>query len=234
MGSTHIWNLAAHRLTGRALDVRATSVAFSPDGRTLATNTESDTVALWDVATHRRIGETPASHTAQITAVVFSPDGTTLATASRDNTVRLWNAAAREQIGDPLTGHRSGVTSVAFSPNGRTLATGSMDHTVRLWDVATRRQIGDPLEGHNANVTGVAFGPGGRTVVSWGEDDTARLWNVEATVDPVRSLCRWARGAFTVDRWRDDVPPAPLLDHSAHSPERAFRPCEVVRWGFKR
>ncbi|WP_329567178.1 TIR domain-containing protein [Streptomyces sp. NBC_01361] len=209
MGSVHIWNLTAHRQTGRALDVSATSVAFSPDGRTLATNTVNDTVALWDVATHRRIGETPASHTAQITAVVFSPDGTTLATASRDNTVRLWNAATREQIGDPLTGHRSGVTSVAFSPNGRTLATGSMDHTVRLWDVATRRQIGDPLEGHSANVTGVAFGPGGRTVVSWGEDDTARLWNVEATVDPVRSLCRWARGAFTADRWRDDVPPGP-------------------------
>ncbi|MFE7273169.1 toll/interleukin-1 receptor domain-containing protein [Streptomyces sp. NPDC057623] len=209
LDSVHVWDLAAHRQTGTALDVRATSVAFSPDGRTLATNTENNTVALWDVATHRRIGETSASHTAQITAVVFSPDGTTLATAGRDNTVRLWSAATREQIGEPLTGHRSGVISVAFSPNGRTLATGSMDHAVRLWDVATGRQIGNPLEGHSADVSGVAFDPDGRTMVSWGGDGTARVWNVEATVDPVRSLCRWAKGAFTSDRWRDYVPPGP-------------------------
>ncbi|MFI1328248.1 toll/interleukin-1 receptor domain-containing protein [Streptomyces rochei] len=208
-GSVHLWGLAAPRRTGEALDVSATSVAFSPDGRTLATNTENNTVALWDVATHRRVGETPAHHTAQITAVAFNPDGRTFATASRDNTVRLWNAATREQIGDALTGHRSGVTSVAFSPNGTTLATGSMDHTVRLWDVATGREIGDQLDGHSADVTGVAFSPGGSTMVSWGEDGTARVWDVEATVDPVRSLCKWARGAFTTDRWHDDVPPGP-------------------------
>ncbi|MEU3957951.1 cation-translocating P-type ATPase, partial [Streptomyces achromogenes] len=58
-------------------------------------------------------------------------------------------------------------------------------------------------------ITGVAFGPGGSTLVSWGRDGTARVWNVEATVDPVRSLCGWAKGAFTTDRWRDDVPPGP-------------------------
>ncbi|MET8765751.1 TIR domain-containing protein [Streptomyces sp. NPDC004658] len=207
--AVQLWDLATHRQTGKALDVSATSVAFSPDGRTLATNTENDTVALWDVATHHRVGESPARHTAQITAVAFSPDGRTFATASRDNTARLWDAATREQIGDALTGHRSGVTSVAFSPDGTTLATGSMDHTVRLWDVATGREIGEPLDGHSADVTGVAFGSGGRTVVSWGMDGTARVWNVEATVDPVRSLCRWARGAFTADRWRDYVPPGP-------------------------
>ncbi|MFG2871077.1 WD40 repeat domain-containing protein [Streptomyces sp. NPDC048338] len=108
-----------------------------------------------------------------------------------------------------MVGHRSGVTSVVFSPDGRTLATGSMDQTVRLWDLATGRQIADPLEGHAAGVVGVAFGPGGRTLTSWSEDRTARLWNVEATVDPVRFLCRWARGAFTSDRWREEVPAGP-------------------------
>lgn len=210
-GFVHVWNLATHRQIGKALDVRATSVAFSPDGRTLATITEDDTVVLWDAATHRRIGETPPSHTAQINAMTFSADGTMLATASRDNTVRLWNVATRKQIGEPLTGHRSGVTSIAFSPNGKTLVTGSMDHTVRLWDVITRQQIGGPLEGHSADVTGVGFGPAGKTITSWSSDNTVRLWDVDATVDPVHSLCEWARGAFNADRWRDYVPSGPAF-----------------------
>ncbi|MDF5752180.1 TIR domain-containing protein [Spongiactinospora sp. TRM90649] len=207
--SVRIWDLATHRQIGTALDVRATEVAFSPDGRTIVTDTANNTAALWDVATHRRLGETSADHTTQITAVAFSPDGETFATASRDSTVRLWDAVTRKKIGDPLNGHRSGVTAIAFSPDGRTLATGGMDHTVRLWDVTTGRQIGDPLAGHGADVVGLAFDPGGRTMASWGEDGTTRLWNVEATVDPVRSLCGWARGAFTPDRWRDNVPPGP-------------------------
>lgn len=106
-----------------------------------------------------------------------------------------------------------------FSPNGTILVTGGMDRTVRLWDVATGREIGDPLDGHSADVTGVAFDPGGSTMVSWGRDGTARVWNIEATVDPVRSLCRWAKGAFTADRWRDNVPPGPAPAHSARHPD---------------
>ncbi|MGX9884488.1 toll/interleukin-1 receptor domain-containing protein [Streptomyces sp. NPDC002276] len=209
--SVRIWNLTTRRQTGKALDIRAVNVTFSPDGRTIATTSDNDTVVIWDSATHRRIGETPPSHTAQINAIVFSADGTMMATASRDNTVRLWNVATRKQIGEPLTGHQSGVTSVVFSPDGKTLVTGSMDRTVRLWDVTTRQQIGEPLEGHTADVTGVGFGPAGRTIVSWSRDNTVRLWDVDATVDPVRSLCEWAKGAFNADRWRTYVPSGPAL-----------------------
>ncbi|AKZ58756.1 putative membrane protein [Streptomyces ambofaciens ATCC 23877] len=207
--SVRVWDLSARPPTGTPLGAGSVAVALAPDGRALATATEDNTVAFWDLATHRRVGETPIDHTAQITAVAWSPDGTTLATASRDDTVRLWDTAAHERIGAPLRGHRGGVTSVVFSPDGKTLATGGNDHTVRLWDVATERQIGDPLEGHGAGVTGAAFLPGGTALLSWAGDGTARQWNVEATADPVRSLCGGADGAFTPDRWREAVPPGP-------------------------
>ncbi|MEU0228715.1 TIR domain-containing protein [Streptomyces sp. NPDC006284] len=207
--SVRVWDLSARPPTSTTLGARSDSFAWSPDGRVLATVTEDNTVAFWDMVTHRRIDETPIDHTAQITAVAWSPDGTTLATASRDDTVRLWDAATHERIGTPLRGHRGGVTSVVFSPDGSTLATGGNDHTVRLWDVATERQIGDPLEGHAAGVAGVAFPPDGRTLISWAQDGTAQRWNVDVTVDPVRSLCGWAGGAFTTARWREAVPPGP-------------------------
>lgn len=207
--SVHVWDLTARPPAGSALGAWSFSLAVSPDGRTLATATEDGTVAFSDMATHRRTGETPIDHTAQLAGVAWSPDGTTLATASRDDTVRLWDAATQERIGSPLRGHRGGVTSVVFSPDGSTLATGGNDHTVRLWDIASGRQIGDPMEGHGARVIGAAFTPGGTTLASWAEDGTARLWNVGAAADPVRSLCAWAGGAFTADRWHESVPPGP-------------------------
>jgi WD40 repeat protein len=169
------------------------AVAFSPDGRTLASGSLDQTVRLWNVTdpTHPTpLGPPLTGHTNFVNAVAFSPDGRTLATGSWDRTVRLWSVADPAHptpLGTPLTGHTSYVLAVVFSPDGRLLATGSSDRTVRLWSVADPAHptpLGQPLTSHTNTVGAVAFSPDGHTLATGSDDHTVRLWSVADPAHP--------------------------------------------------
>ena len=162
------------------------ALAFSPDGRLLATGSYDGTTKLWNIATGDTIA-TLTGHTNEVNSLAFSPDGRLLATDS--GTAKLWNIATGDVIAT-LTGHTDGTSNLAFSPDGRLLATGSSDRTTKLWNIATGNVIAT-LTGHTGWVTSLAFSPDGRLLATGSYDEfgdrTVKLWNI-ATGDVIATL----------------------------------------------
>lgn len=129
------WDVLRGRLLGIGTGHtgRIMNLAFSPDGRQLASVSQDGTLGIWDVARCTLTAAIPA-HSSGVSGVAFSPDGRTIATAAED-AVRLWNFATFQEVLRLRT--ESGVEGVAFSPNGEWLAAAASDGTVRLWHAPT-------------------------------------------------------------------------------------------------
>ncbi len=165
-----LWDLAAQTpaplgtlVAGHGQAVN--SVAFSPDGQTMAAAADDGLVTLWDIKDPRNaspLGPPLRAHGDPVTSVAFSQkDPRTIATASDDKTLRVWDLTVRERpvpLGPPLEGHQAAVNSVAIGAKG-IMASASDDQTVRLWDLTTLDAIRKDPVGHACWRTERGFNP---------------------------------------------------------------------------
>ncbi|HXO18392.1 MAG TPA: TIR domain-containing protein [Thermoanaerobaculia bacterium] len=153
------------------------TVAFDPQGGTLASGSHDNTVKLWETRSGKLL-RTLKGHQGAVRSVAFDPQGRALASGSEDDTVKLWEVRSGKLL-HTLEGHTDRVVSVAFDPQGGTLASGSLDGTVKFWEERSGKLL-RTFEGHQGPVMRVAFDPQGGTLASGSGDHTVKLWEAQS------------------------------------------------------
>ena len=149
-------------------------VAFSPDGKYLATASVNFEVQIWQVSDGKQF-HSLKGHTGAVLCVAFSPNSKMIASGSDDSNINLWEIDTGNHI-RTLKGSKSWIMSVAFSPDCKKLASGCEDKTVTIWNIETGKSLLN-LKGHKDRVGTVAFSPDGKTVISGSEDYMIKIWD---------------------------------------------------------
>ena len=181
------------------------AVAYSADGKRIATGSSDHTAKVWDVSTGQEL-HTLNGHNDWVAGIAYSPDGLRIVTASSDQTARIWDAMSGKEL-RMLVGHTHWVTSVAFSPDGLSILSGSHDNTAKVWDARTgaeRFKLKATKDGiRPRGVSAVAYSPNGHQIATAGHDTTVKIWDA-LTGDDLYSLAGLTNSIWALAFSRDD------------------------------
>jgi WD40 repeat protein/DNA-directed RNA polymerase subunit RPC12/RpoP len=169
-----------HTLTSHVAAVR--SVAISPDGETLASASDDNTIKIWQLSKGNLVNTltSPSGlfkrEGTWFTDIAFSPDGQTLASACLDKNIKIWDWRGSRVIRTQKA-HGDSVYAIAFSPDGQTLVSGSRDNAIRAWRLPLLQQT-RTLNGHTNSIANLAVSRDGQTLVSGSRDNTVKVWNL--------------------------------------------------------
>lgn len=205
----YLWDLVNHRQLGNPIQAHSENIsalAFSPDGRIIASAAQQENVVVfWDAGTQQQLGEPIKGVNDDINDIAFSPDGNLIAVAGEttnkfgaggkriapnktDNAVALFNVVTRNLAAPLLTGHKDSVECLAFNKKGDRIASGNYGGDIIVWEVKSNKPL-MTLSGHHARVYSVAFSPAGEQLASSGAVDHAvYFWDLKTGKQIVSTL----------------------------------------------
>jgi WD40 repeat protein len=158
------------------------ALAFSPDGKTVASSGYDRTIKLFDVATGKEI-MTLKDHSDTVYGLAFSPDGKMLASGAADRAVKIWDVATGKRL-HTLSDSTDWVYAVTWSPDGKHVAAGSVDKSIRVWEVSPEgAKLTQSAFAHEAAVNRLLYSKDGHTLYSLGEDRVIKSWDASKLVE---------------------------------------------------